>query len=81
MATKTREVGESGDEIQLLSASIESSEAAVSAHEEKLEGVAADLAKWSAQKEPPGQSAHFFFLRHQNDPNWVGSLGCFPVID
>jgi len=51
IATKTREVGELGDEIQLLQASIESSEAAVSGHEEKLESVAMDMAKWSAQKE------------------------------
>ena len=51
IATKTREVGELGDEIQLLQASIESSEAAVSGHEEKLQSVAMDMAKWSAQKE------------------------------
>lgn len=51
IATKTREVGESGDEIQLLQASIESGEAAVAAHKEKLQGVLAEMAKWSAQKE------------------------------
>lgn len=51
IATKTREAGESGDEIQLLQASIESGEAAVAAHEEKLQGVLAEMAKWSAQKE------------------------------
>lgn len=51
IATKTRETGELGDEIQLLQASIESSEAAVSGHEEKLQSVAMDMAKWSAQKE------------------------------
>lgn len=51
IATKTREVGETGDEIQLLQASIESGEAAVAAHKEKLQGVLAEMAKWSAQKE------------------------------
>eukprot|EP00435_Cladocopium_sp_Y103_P058578 s1388_g20.t1 len=48
IATKTREAGESGDEIQLLQASIESGEAAVAAHEEKLQGVLAEMAKWNA---------------------------------
>mmetsp|Transcript_88285 Transcript_88285/g.140398 ORF Transcript_88285/g.140398 Transcript_88285/m.140398 type:complete len:651 (+) Transcript_88285:48-2000(+) len=51
IATKTREVGESGDEIQLLQAYIESGEAAVAAHEEKLQGVLTEMTKWSAQKE------------------------------
>ena len=55
IASKTREVGESGDEIQLLQASIESGEAAVAAHEEKLQGVLAEMAKWSAQKEMLGE--------------------------
>ena len=58
IATKTREVGESGDEIQLLQASIESGEAAVAAHKEKLQGVLAEMAKWSAQKEMLGETTH-----------------------
>ena len=51
-------MGESGDEIQLLQAYIESGEAAVAAHEEKLQGVLTEMTKWSAQKEMLGETIH-----------------------
>lgn len=50
-ASKTREVGELSDQVELLQAEVETAEASSGSFDEKLEGLTADMTKWTIEAE------------------------------
>jgi len=51
IASKTREVGELSDQVELLKAEVETAEASSGTFEEKLESLTADMTKWTVEAE------------------------------